>query len=148
MRRIIKNTIVTLICLVAFHVTAEAGKDKPISVSQLPVAAQQLLKKHFAGKKVALAKMESGLFYTDYDVIFTNGDKIEFNGKGEWTEVKCKSAAVPAGIVPARIAAYVRQNYPDNRILKIEKDDDEYEVNLSSGIEITFNRDFLVIDID
>ena len=33
-------------------------------------------------------------------------------------------------------------------ILKIEKDRNEYEINLSNGVEITFNQDFLVIDID
>jgi len=42
----------------------------------------------------------------------------------------------------------VNTNYSGNKILKIEKDRNEYEINLSNGVEIKFNKDFMVIDID
>ena len=38
--------------------TACADSDRPIDVAQLPQKAQQFIQKHFAGEKVALAKVE------------------------------------------------------------------------------------------
>ena len=55
MKRIIKTTVAALVCLVAFQTAAIADNDKPISISQLPATAQQVIKKHFGKKQVALA---------------------------------------------------------------------------------------------
>ncbi len=148
MKNIIKKALMAIICIAAFVTPAMADNDKPISVSELPTAAQQVLNSYFTTKKVALAKMESGIIGKSYDVIFTNGEKIEFDRKGQWTEIDCKQSSVPSKLVPSQITSYVNQNYSGNKILKIEKDDNEYEVNLSNGIEITFNKKFAVIDID
>lgn len=148
MKTAIRTTLLSLACLFSTQVSATAGDDKPISVSQLPAAAQQLMKKHFPNRKVALAKTESGFFNREYDVIFTNGEKIEFDKNGNWTEIDCKHSSVPASMIPAKIANYVKGNYPECRILKIEADDGEYEVKLSNRIEVTFNKKFQVIDID
>lgn len=148
MKSIIKRSIIALVCLVAFQVQSTAGNDKPISINQMPAAAQQIIKKHFTGKKVALAKMESGLIDKSYDIIFTNGEKVEFDRKGNWTEIDCKQSSVPANLVPSQITGYVKTNYNGNKILKIEKDGSEYEVKLSNGIEVKFNKNFNVIDID
>ncbi len=148
MKTIIKKTIMALICIVAFQTPVMADNDKPINVSQLPTTAQQTLSTYFSAKKVALAKMESGLIEKSYDVIFTTGEKIEFDRKGNWTEIDCKQSAVPTKLIPTQITNYVNQNYTGNKILKIEKDRNEYEINLSNGLEIKFNNKFVVIDID
>lgn len=50
-----------------------------------------------------MAKMETDWFDKSYDVIFTNGDKLEFDKKGVWTEVNCKYSAVPVAVVPEAI---------------------------------------------
>ena len=148
MKAIIKKTIMALVCLVAFQQTAMADNDKPITVNQLPAAAQQVIKSHFSGMKVALAKMETGFLEKSYDVIFTTGEKIEFDRNGNWVEIECKRTAVPAALIPAQIKSYVNTNYSGISILKIGKDRNEYEINLSNGVEIKFNQNFLVIDID
>lgn len=148
MKRIIQSAVVALVCLVAFSASALADNDKPISVNQLPATAQQTIKKHFKAKKVALAKMETGLFEKSYDVVFNNGEKVEFDRRGNWTEIDCKLSSVPAGLVPARIASYVKSTYPGTKILQIEKDDSQYEVKLSNRLEVTFNKNFQVVDID
>lgn len=148
MKNFIKKSIMAIICLMAFQTQVLADNDKPINVNQLPVTAQQIIKSYFTGKKVALAKMESGLIDKSYDIIFTTGEKVEFDRKGNWTEVDCKRSAVPAKLIPAQISSYVKKNYAGNKILKIEKDKSEYEIKLSNGIEIKFNSNFQVIDID
>ena len=81
MKTFIKKSIMAIVCLVAFQTTAMADNDKPINVNQLPATAQQVIKGSFSGMKVALAKVESGLIDKSYDVIFTTGEKIEFDRK-------------------------------------------------------------------
>jgi len=148
MKKTILAIIIALISLVAFQANAVAGNDKPITVSQLPAAAQQIIKKHFRGKKVALAKQDTGIFDKSYEVVFTSGENIEFDRKGNWTEIDCKLSAVPAALVPVKIARYVKSNYPGAKILKIERDSKEYEVKLSNRMELTFNKSFHITDID
>jgi hypothetical protein len=127
---------------------ALADNDKPIQVGQLPTKAQTLVTTYFKHHKVALAKMESGLFYKSYDVIFTTGEKLEFDKSGDWTEIQCKASEVPVQVLPAEIRSYVSSTYPDAKVLEIERDGKEYEVKLSNGWEITFDNQFRVIDID
>ena len=126
-----------------------ASNDKPIQVSELPVVAQEFIKSYFAGQSVAIAKMETGFMDKSYDVIFTNGDKLEFDKKGQWTKVDCKHSQVPVAVIPVEVQKYVTQNYPDTKVLKIELTDRKgYEIDLSNGFEIEFDKKMKVIDID
>ena len=135
--------------LFVMTLTAWAGNDKPIQVSELPQKAQQFIKKHFADQSVAMAKMETEFMDKSYDVIFTNGDKVEFDKKGKWTSVDCKHAQVPAEVIPVDVQKYVTRNYPDAKILKIEVTDRKgYEIDLSNGFDIEFDKKMNVIDID
>ena len=127
---------------------AQAENDKPITVKQLPMAAQKFINSTFKGKKVSVALMDKGVFETDYTVIFNNGQKVEFDKSGAWKEVDCKRSAVPSGIVPGQIKSYVSRNYPNVRIQKIDRDRKGYEVKLSNGLEVTFDKRFRVVDID
>lgn len=147
MKTLLKSLFVAIAILISIPSAANTDGGKAISPSRLPKAATQTISSHLPGRKIAIAKVESGLFSKSYTVIFTNGEKIEFDGQGRWTEVKCKRSSVPASLVPAPIAQYVRTHYPNCRILEIERDD-EYEVKLSNYVEITFNKKFEVIDID
>ena len=137
-----------LVCVLGVQMTALADNDKPIQIGQLPTKAQTFITTYFKNHKVALAKMESGLFYKSYDVIFTNGEKLEFDKSGDWTEIQCKMSEVPVQAVPAEIRSYVSSTYPDTKIIQIERDGKEYDVKLSNRWEITFNNKFQVIDID
>ena len=143
-----KKLVFLLVCLFTLQTVARADDDKPIQVTQMPQPAQQFIKQHFADSKVALAKMESDFFYKSYEVIFTNGDKVEFDNKGNWEEVNCKYSSVPTAIIPAAIQKYVATNYPDAKILKIERDKKDYEVKLSNRTELKFDLKFNLIDID
>ena len=145
---IMKKLVFLLVCLFTLQTVARADDDKPIQVTQMPQPAQQFIKQHFADSKVALAKMESDFFYKSNEVIFTNGDKVEFDNKGNWEEVNCKYSSVPTAIIPAAIQKYVTTNYPDAKILKIERDKKDYEVKLSNRTELKFDLKFNLIDID
>ena len=144
-----KKWTILFVSMLVMSVTVWAGNDKPIQISQMPQTAQQFIKKHFANQSVAVAKMESELLDKNYDVIFTNGDKVEFNKKGQWTKVDCKHTQVPVEVIPVVIQKYVSQHFPDAKVVKIEVTDRKgYEVDLSNGFDIEFDKKMNVIDID
>lgn len=80
--------------------------------------------------------------------MLADGTKLEFNGDGEWKDVDCKYGAVPAAIVPKQITDYVAKHYPDVKIIKIDRDRRDYEVSLSNRLELTFDMQFNLVDID
>ena len=67
---------------------------------------------------------------------------------GNWEEVNCKYTSVPTAIIPTTIQKSVTTYYPDTRVLKIERDKKEYEVQLSNRVELKFDVKFNLIDID
>lgn len=137
-----------LICLLAFSGIAKSDNDRPISVSELPQKAQDFIQQFFTGNAVAYAKMEKTLWDKNYDVVLANGEKIEFDKNGEWKEVNCKRSAVPDAIVPKQIKDYLAQQFPQAKVLKIEREAKGYEVKLDNQLEIKFNLRFQVIEID
>ena len=144
MKTILKLLFIAVALLLPAAASADTtGGEQAISPSQLPAQARRTIAVHFPDRKISLAKMETELFSKSYSVILTHGEKI-----GAWVEIKCKRSAVPAALVPQPIARYVRENYPGERIIEIEKDDDEIEVTLSNHLEVTFNKNFEVTDID
>lgn len=140
--------MIAICCIVSCNLTANAGNDKPISVKALPAKAQTWLSNHFNKQKVALATVESGITGKSYDVVLQNGTKIEFDKKGNLTEVDCKKGAVPGKLIPQPIKKYLQKHYRGQSVKKIEMDKKEYEVELANGLDLTFNKHFKLIDID
>ena len=143
-----KKWILLLLCCFFLYLLVWADDEKPIQVGQLPTKAQTFISTYFKGHKIALAKVESDLFSKSYDVIFTDGDKLEFDKRGDWVEISCKKEGVPMQAVPEAIRLYVQSNYENTKILKIERSSKEYEVELSNRLELTFDKEFHLIDID
>lgn len=144
-----KKVILCIVCMLGLSVYAMAANDKPIQVTDLPKQAQQFIKAYFTGQSVALAKMETDFLSKSYDVIFTNGDKLEFDKKGNWTKVDCEHTQVPVAVLPTTIRQYLEQHYPKILVRKIELTDHKgYEVELANGVEVEFNKRFQVIDIE
>ena len=134
--------------MMSCNMAANAGNGKPISVDALPAKAQTLLNNHFNGQKVMLATIESGVVSRSYDVVLQNGTKLEFDKKGNLTEIDCKQGIVPVQLIPQAIKNYLEVNYAGQSVKKIEIKKNEYEVELVNGLDLTFNKHFQLIDID
>ena len=127
-----KKIILTLLLIVAGFGAANADKYT-IDRSQLPESAQEFLTKYFPKSKVGMIKVDRHLLKkTDYDVKLVNGTKIEFNNAGKWTSVDCQTREVPQDLILKPIRNYVAKNFPDVKIVKIEKD--------FVGFDIAFRR--------
>lgn len=143
-----KKLLLLFVCLFAIHSVVKADDDKPVRIEQLPQSAQQFIKTYFGDSKVAIAKMETDWFDKSYDIIFTDGNKLEFDKQGNWKEINCKYSAVPVSVIPEQILKYVSENYPGAKVLKIDRDKRDYEVKLSNKWELKFDLQFNLIDID
>ena len=148
MKRIFRILMIAICCMVSSNMVANADNDKPISVKALPAKAQILLNNHFNGQKVMLATIELGVVSRNYDVVLQNGTKLEFDKKGNLTEIDCKRGIVPALLIPQAIKNYLKDNYAGQSVKKIEINKNEYEVELTNGLDLTFNKHFQLIDID
>lgn len=143
-----KRFIILVACLIGFVGLCKADRDRIIQVNQLPEKAQAFIKEHFAGKEISLAKEEKDFLKTTYEVAFVGGAKVEFNHNGEWKEVDCKYAEVPAAIIPQAIRDVVARQYPDAKIIEIDRDARKYEVKLNNRLELKFTPDFKLYEID
>lgn len=116
-----------------------ANKDVAIKVSELPAMAQRILNVNFTENKVALSKKEVGLFSRSYEVIFTNGNKIEFDADGRWEKIFCERGGVPLELIPPSIRMYIDEHYGGSKIVKIERDKRGYDVKLFRGVNLNFD---------
>ena len=137
-----------LLMLVAFVLTMSmpmmADNDKVITFDQLPQTAQKLLKTNFADKVPLVITVD----WDDYKVMYQSGEKVEFDKKGNWKELDCKTSAVPTALIPEQIKAHVKATFPGTTIIKLDRDRRGYDVKLNNGLELEYNKQFQVVDID
>ena len=144
-----KKMLFLFVSLFVMNLVVSADNDKPIQLTEMPKEAQEFIQRHFANQSVALAKIDTEFLDKTYEVVFTNGDQVKFDKKGKWTKVDCEHTQVPLAIVPVAIQQYVSKNYPDAKVVKIELTDRKgYEVDLSNGFEIEFDKKMRVVEID
>lgn len=143
-----KKIITLFVCLIAFVGFSKADDDQPITVNQLPQKAQAFINQYFAKKEISLAKVEKDFWDKKYEVVFVNGDKLEFDKNGNWEEVNCNFSEVPADIIPKPIKENIAKMYPKAKVLKIDRDSRGYEVKLNNRIELEYNTEFQLIDIE
>lgn len=143
-----KKMITLTCCLLAFFSWAKADNDLPVTVNELPQKAQEFIKQYFPKQEVSFAKVEKDFWEKKYEIVFVSGEKIEFDKNGNWEEVKCKFSVVPNGIVPEKIREQLSKQFPDAKVLKIERDSKGYEVELDNKLEVKYNSSFQLTDID
>ena len=141
-----KKAIVIALFVSLIITTTSCNKDKQLN------AINNFAKTYFPDTEV-LAPIKDGF---DYDVTLSDYTQIGFDGnifgKLEWDEVDCRHASlsttVPAALVPAEITNYVNRIHGSQTITKIAKDNRGWDIELSNGIEVEFDKRFNVIDFD
>ena len=136
--------VLALVMSICLPLTLMADNDQVITFDRLPATAQAMLKQNFSDKVPLVITAD----WDDYKVMYTSGDKVEFDKKGEWRDIECKTSQVPANLIPAQIAANVNATFPGTSITEINRDRRGYSVKLSNGLELEYNRNFQVIELD
>lgn len=122
--------------------------DKPITYEELPQKAKEFITKNFHKEHVSHVTLDKGIMNDEYKVAFTSGTKLEFNSKGDWKEIDCRYSSVPHNLIPEKISAYVKEHYPNSSITELKREHGNWEAKITGGLELTFNSDMRLVDID
>lgn len=138
----IRKVLIALIAVIGLTATAMAGDRYAHDASVLPKGAQTTLTKNFKSK-VSVVKIDKDFGrISEYEVVMSDGAEITFDRDGNWKEVEVNvSKSVPSGFVPAGVSSYVKANQKGQRIVGIEKTHGGYDVELSNGVEMKFDKD-------
>ncbi|MCH5217796.1 MAG: PepSY-like domain-containing protein [Muribaculaceae bacterium] len=125
----------------AIGVTACGKENVTHDATVLPKKARTTLSQNFTSA-VSLVKTEKDLGkVTEYEVTLTDGSEISFKSNGDWESVDTPvNKPVPAGLIPTAITNYVHQKHAGALIVGIEKEKHGYDVELSNGVEIQFDK--------
>lgn len=142
-----KKQILTLatILLLGFTTFAQNGMK---NIQQLPQKAQEFVKTYFNDYKVAYVLTDKELADIDYKIRFEDGTEIEFNAKGDWTDVSGKQNCIPTEFILKEITNYVNTYHNDLCITDIEREFNRITVELSNNLEIEFNSKGRLISYD
>ena len=126
-----------------------ACSDKPVAVEQLPEPVKAFIQQHFPGQTITYAEKDVELTGSKYDVVLADGTRVDFDTDNVWDKIECTMASpVPTALIPAPIVTHIQTNFPDAMILKIDKDYDGYEVELANGLELKFNKQGVLTEME
>ena len=145
-----KKFLLTALVAAATITTAFAdGRERPVTLNELPQTARTFLSAHFGGKTLAYAVAEQKYAGDEYEVVYSDRVTVYFRPDGEWKSVSSKYGAVPDAIVPRQIKDYVASgNFSGQQVREINRGSHSWEIELSSGSEVKFDLNFKVLDID
>ena len=141
-----KRFFILFLTVAAFAVTVSA-EDKPVSYDRLPKPAKTYIEANFPGEKVSFATKGDDIINPDYTVMLMNGTKLEFQHSGALSSVSSVNG-IPSDLVPVSIRDYVQAHYPDAGYVEYEIGRHTYEVKLTNRMELKFNRNFHIIEVD
>ena len=142
-----KKILTFIVGLFAFTALINAD-DRPVPFDQLPEQAKTFVKTNFASAKVLYSSVDDDIIAPDYEVILDNGFEIQFKNDGRLESIDANMGSIPESINPDQIKTYVKANHPNVTYKEYEVGARSYEVKISNGLELTFNLDFKVIEID
>ena len=139
-----KRIVAAFACLLLF---AGCEDHKIIPQTELPPEVTSYISNNFKHTTIAQATQEREGLGKTYDIVLADGISLEFNGKNEITDIK-SNRAIPDGVMPQKIRAYVNQTYPGSTIKQWQNEGNGQQVKLDNGIELKFNKagDFQRID--
>lgn len=110
-------------------------------INQLPLAARNFINQHFTTPQVSHIKIDSEIMSKKYEVQLTDGTEIDFDSKGNWTEVDAGKKKLPATIIPSFVNDYLKMNnFTNEFVTKIERDRKGYEVELNTDVSFKFDK--------
>ena len=138
-----KKMIFAFVAIVCFGLSTAMAQN-----ANTDPAITQFVEQYFPKATVQMVMPDED----DIDVVLSDYTKLEFRLNNEWKQVDCEHStvytSVPAELVPEQITAYVNSNFPGTIIKKLEKKFRGWEVELTNGLELKFNSNFKVTEID
>jgi hypothetical protein len=137
-----------VIALAAFATIGCTAQKRNIAITELPKTAQEFIKANFPNQATSYIIEDKHINETEYEVRFTGGTEVEFDGSGNWKEIDANHSVMPKSVLPKAIATYTDKNYKGQDIEKAERKNWGYKVEFTNDIELEFDNagKFLRID--
>ncbi len=146
MKKIFITLAIVATSILAINANAQ---ERPSTFDKLPAAAREFLNTHFKGLTVAFVVEDPKMTGTEYEVTYTDRTEVDFNASGEWNSVERKYSAIPDSVIPKQISDFISNgNYSGQYIRKIDKERLSWEVELSNGLELKFDKQFNMLGYD
>lgn len=144
-----KKFILAIIMIAGVSFMASARDTYTRDQNKLPVAARTVLKENFKSN-VSVIKIDKDFGrISEYEVILTDGSEITFDKSGNWKDIESSaSSSVPDKMVPKAIRDFVKTNQKNTRIVGIERTRKGYDVELSNGVEMRFDKNAKFLKYD
>ncbi|WP_373841243.1 PepSY-like domain-containing protein [Bacteroides heparinolyticus] len=142
--------VLSILALAIFAVQFSfAGDVITQDAKQLPLVARNFINRHFTKPQIHYIKIESEILQNKkYEVQLADFTEIDFDKQGNWLEVDCKKAAIPAALISTSIQEYVKTNFPREIITKIERERSGMKIELSNDYSLKFNKKGKFVSID
>ena len=144
----LKKVLSILVLAIVAVQFAFAGDVITKDVKELPLTARNFINQYFSKPQISYIKIDSEFLSKKYEVTLTDRTEIDFDKKGNWMEVDCKKNAVPAALIPASVKDYVKANFPNEIITKIERKSTGIEVELANDFSLKFNKKGQFVSLD
>ncbi len=143
-----KKTIITILALAAIALGASADNDRAVSYDRLPEKAKDFISVNFPDGRLAYSKEERDFMEVHYEVVLVAGVMIVFDRNGDWTDIECRYSYLDMKFIPEPVRTKVNDLYPGVSYKKISRERGRFEVKLSNGHELVFDRKFALVRID
>lgn len=123
--------------------------DYNVSFYDLPSKAISFVYDFFPDEKVVKVDYDVDHKESKYEVEFKSGLEVEFDSDGHWISIEAPEwGYVPDAVVPDFILSYVDDRFPRARITDISRESWGYEVELSNDVDLRFDYDGYLLDVD
>lgn len=138
---------IVLLAIGIFAATVMASsREVPVTFDQLPSAAKTFVNENFPGETVTMA-LKDVHGRAEYDVRLSDGTELEFTHSGALKKISSR-AGISEKLIPDGIRRYVSAHFPGAGYREYEVGKRTYEVKISNGMELKFNRNFMVMEVD
>ena len=133
----------------AFLMLLTGCTDKPVLPAQLPMPITSFIQQNFPGQTISFAKKDLEITGWQYDVVLADGTQIDFDTDEMWDKIQSSMTnPVPTQLIPAPIVTHLQANFPDAMVLKIDKERNGYEIELANGLELRYNEQGALMEMD
>lgn len=147
-KTIIISAVAAVVVIGGLVATHELAEDIAVAPAQLPQQVQAFVSTNFPGQNILYAQKDLDWFTWKYDVFLADGTEINFDTSNEWDKINTQMRAVPTQLIPAPVAATLTANFPAVVVTKIDKESWGYEVELVNGLELKFNKQGAIKEMD
>lgn len=147
MKKLLKFMPILLVALLAisFWSCDSDDNDEPISSNELPAKAKEFISSYFAPATIVSSQKDRN----EYEVILSDGTKIDFDKNGGWTDVDALvGKSLPTGFYPPAIDTYILENFNGQGINEISKEKYGYDAELLNGTDLRFSYEGVFLGYD